>query len=337
MVLFYYSDLNLLGRRNSVFVTRIGRFLRAPGFNASSRKVWAQSTRSRCRVLAWRAKTASLTLDGALDYSQGKAWGGRRPRSKKNSVADVGTRSFSLWVIVSLAFHAFAMTTWVRPVQEPVSDVAKPSFVVTFASLPVGPVGKLAPVAKHDSLAPDELNPTPSSQPMRQPAGAATRGLRGEDPTAVLTSASGGSSAPTDVADKSRELEAALAEFDRDQAELNQALSALANGQTMVASTTPNANQVRTRLVADLNRFINPYPSVAKGHAWEGQVVLGVTVETDGRLSDIRILRSSGNSVLDRHAVDSLRKVQQFHVASGWRLPASLPLELPVTYDLTNI
>lgn len=248
-------------------------------------------------------------------------------------VGIVGTRSLGLWVGISLAFHAIAMTTWHMPVTEAISDVATPSFVVTFTPLPVGPIGKLAPVAKHEVTTPNEATSTvPPERQAQSAAAAATTESRGV-PISVKSSASGTTGAPTE---QLMELQNALDQFDRDQAEVSAELAALTAGRTLVSQPTPTADQVRARLVADLDKFFR-YPAIARNHAWEGQVVLAVTVETDGRLSGIHIIRSSGNAVLDRHAVESLGRVQNLQIASGWKLPAALPLEIPVKYILTNI
>ena len=255
-------------------------------------------------------------------------------RTKKKMVGIVGTRSLGLWVGISLAFHAIAMTTWRMPVTESISDVATPSFIVTFTPLPVGPIGTLAPVAKHETTTPSEASATVPPEKLAQsvPAAAATesRGV----PVSVKSSASATTGAPSEPL---MELQNALDEFDRDQAEVSAELAALTNGRTVISPSTPNADQVRTRLTADLQKFFDHYPAIAQTHGWQGQVVLAVTVETDGRLTGIHILRSSGNAVLDRHALESLEKVQKLQITSGWKLPASLPLELPVTYVLANL
>jgi len=255
--------------------------------------------------------------------------------SKKKAVGIVGTRFFGLWIVVSMVLHTLVMATWNAPLREPVSDAAKASFVVTFASLPVGPVGKIAPVANHDVAQPTEpAEDFAEKQSMSTPGTAETTD---ESRTMIRTSSGGRSTVASETNAQNRELEAALAEYDRDQAELDRELAANANGLTMVKTTMPNADQVRTRLVADLDKAFQPYPLLARQHGWQGLVVLALTVEKDGRITNIRITRSSGNSVLDGHAVESLRKVQQLQLAKGWRLPDSLPLELPVKYVLPNI
>ncbi|MFL6621700.1 MAG: TonB family protein [Sulfurifustis sp.] len=93
--------------------------------------------------------------------------------------------------------------------------------------------------------------------------------------------------------------------------------------------------EVQALLLADLRRYFE-YPLIARRRGWEGIVRLSVTVQPDGGLAAIRIVRSSGYDVLDRSAVAALQRVGQFAQA-GERLHGR-PLELPlsVVYRLTN-
>ncbi len=53
------------------------------------------------------------------------------------------------------------------------------------------------------------------------------------------------------------------------------------------------------------------YPAAARVRGWQGAVELSVTVAADGRVSEVRITRSSGYAVLDAAAVNAVR---------GWRI-----------------
>lgn len=104
------------------------------------------------------------------------------------------------------------------------------------------------------------------------------------------------------------------------------------------ADEAPNEvmrSEVQTLLLADLRRYFE-YPLIARRRGWEGVVRLSVTVQPDGELAAIRIVRSSGYDVLDRSAVAALQRIGQFAQA-GERLHGR-PLELPlsIVYRLTN-
>lgn len=55
-----------------------------------------------------------------------------------------------------------------------------------------------------------------------------------------------------------------------------------------------------------------PYPIRARRNGWEGRVDCLLVVEPDGRISEVRVLRSSGYPVLDEAARDT--------IAGSWRL-----------------
>lgn len=78
------------------------------------------------------------------------------------------------------------------------------------------------------------------------------------------------------------------------------------------------------------------YPPLARRHGWEGEVRLALHVAHDGRLSDIRVLSSSGHRVLDRAAIDCLTRVARLPDATGVP-PSGMETVLPVVYRLIDI
>jgi periplasmic protein TonB len=91
---------------------------------------------------------------------------------------------------------------------------------------------------------------------------------------------------------------------------------------------------VRARLgeVAETHFY---YPPLARRRGWEGEVIVGVRVEGDGRLSAIDVVASSGYRVLDNAAVESLKRMARLSDARG--LPkAGIVVRLPVRYRLVD-
>ncbi|HSH30729.1 MAG TPA: TonB family protein [Thiohalobacter sp.] len=72
------------------------------------------------------------------------------------------------------------------------------------------------------------------------------------------------------------------------------------------------------------------YPRLARLRNWEGDVLLGFQLHSDGRIDDIEVLESSGRAVLDQAALNALRSVRQ--VAYNANHPVEL--QLPVVYRL---
>ncbi len=91
--------------------------------------------------------------------------------------------------------------------------------------------------------------------------------------------------------------------------------------------------RVQARLRLDLVRHFD-YPWLARLRGWEGDVLLGVIVQASGQLDGIHIVRSSGFAVLDRSAVDSLRRVERIPEAVAWLRGRDLEMRLPVAYRL---
>lgn len=105
----------------------------------------------------------------------------------------------------------------------------------------------------------------------------------------------------------------------------------------VAAAETGNDDEIRARIQSrlrlDLARHFD-YPWLAQMRGWEGNVLLGVIVQASGRLDAIRVVHSSGFAVLDRSAVDSLRKVERIPEAVAWLHGRDLEMHLPVVYRL---
>lgn len=72
------------------------------------------------------------------------------------------------------------------------------------------------------------------------------------------------------------------------------------------------------------------YPLMARRRGWQGEVLLAFRIETDGRILDARIARSSGYGLLDKAALTALGKVKRLEHG----MPRSFTMQLPVIYRL---
>ncbi len=101
------------------------------------------------------------------------------------------------------------------------------------------------------------------------------------------------------------------------------------------SSPSAVAARVRARLQDSLrNHFY--YPSIARHRGWEGRVEVGLRVEANGRLSAIRILRTSGFAVLDHAALTSISRISQLPGAASWLGGHAIDMVLPVQYRLVD-
>lgn len=78
------------------------------------------------------------------------------------------------------------------------------------------------------------------------------------------------------------------------------------------------------------------YPRLARQRGWEGRVVLGFRVQPDGRITDVEVRESSGRSILDRAAVESLIRIERIPELADHLTNGPLTLEVPVTYRLQS-
>ena len=92
---------------------------------------------------------------------------------------------------------------------------------------------------------------------------------------------------------------------------------------------------VEAQVLSELARYFN-YPSIARQRGWQGKVLLGFNVETDGTLGQIRVAHSSGYAVLDHSALDSLSKVKTLTDAGLLPTTRIIGMQIPVIYRLEN-
>jgi TonB family protein len=94
-------------------------------------------------------------------------------------------------------------------------------------------------------------------------------------------------------------------------------------------------NQLLGQLQTRLSRYL-VYPPLARQRGWEGTVLLGLRVETDGHLDRVRIEHSSGYAVLDHSALNSLNRLGHLTEAASWLNGRSIDMQLPVIYRLVE-
>lgn len=99
------------------------------------------------------------------------------------------------------------------------------------------------------------------------------------------------------------------------------------------ATPQPDGAAVRAVLVRALRARFD-YPYLARRNNWQGEVELGLRVSGDGRISQLRIVRSSGYGMLDRAALASARRIQSLPELVHLLYGQSMDLVLPVQYRL---
>jgi len=92
-------------------------------------------------------------------------------------------------------------------------------------------------------------------------------------------------------------------------------------------------NQILGQLQTNLSHYL-VYPPLARQRGWEGTVLLGLRIESDGRIEGIHVTNGSGYAVLDNSALNSLIQVSHLTEAAVWLNGKGIDMQLPVIYRL---
>lgn len=101
--------------------------------------------------------------------------------------------------------------------------------------------------------------------------------------------------------------------------------------KTLQAATSGEA-QAQTS-VGVLRRIHPLYPLIAKKSGWEGTVLVRVTVEKNGRASQVDVSRSSGHKVLDDAALKAIKR-WTFRPARDGNIPIRSVVVIPLKFSL---
>jgi protein TonB len=93
------------------------------------------------------------------------------------------------------------------------------------------------------------------------------------------------------------------------------------------------ANKVKRELQARLQTQFE-YPLLAVRHGWQGDVHWSFRILANGTLVNIQVARSSGYALLDRSAMEALRRVRQLSDSPHWLQGRHLDMTLPIRYQL---
>jgi protein TonB len=78
-----------------------------------------------------------------------------------------------------------------------------------------------------------------------------------------------------------------------------------------------------------VQRHIN-YPPIARRMGWEGRVLIGFILEPNGNIRDLKVLKSCGYEVLDKEALDAIRRSYKDFP----KPPVSVMVKLPINFRL---
>ena len=90
---------------------------------------------------------------------------------------------------------------------------------------------------------------------------------------------------------------------------------------------------IHEKLVALIN-IRKKYPTFAARRGWQGTVQLGLRIESNGKFSQVRVLKTSGYSILDEAALTMLTSANHLNGVEVWLDGSYFDTMLPVEYQL---
>ncbi|MBU6154620.1 MAG: energy transducer TonB [Bdellovibrionales bacterium] len=114
--------------------------------------------------------------------------------------------------------------------------------------------------------------------------------------------------------------------------------SAIPSSNSTVAQNSEEAiGSTKTSYLSELRNYIErhkSYPPQARTLGHEGQAEIKFSILSDGSLSSVELLRSSGSSILDQAALSLLQRVQKLSPIPSELRMTRLDLVLPIQYSL---
>jgi protein TonB len=77
------------------------------------------------------------------------------------------------------------------------------------------------------------------------------------------------------------------------------------------------------------------YPRLATRKGWQGEVQLRVVIDASGHLREISVEQGSGYDVLDREAVEMVKRAAPFPLLAGMK-KEDVPITFPVRFRLES-
>jgi protein TonB len=93
--------------------------------------------------------------------------------------------------------------------------------------------------------------------------------------------------------------------------------------------------QYRLALLGSARRH-KLYPEIARERGWQGRVAIELVIGSDGALASASVRQSSGHGLLDREALEMLKRAAALTVVPPALQGREFRLEVPVLFELRN-
>lgn len=275
-----------------------------------------------------------------------------------NAVLELEQRPLQSWrrwalggfLLLSALSHGLLLLLPTQPPLPKAEGGQRGVLQVRMETAPVAPAAALDPTSRTPTARPEPATPVATVQatapaqpqpqvppPTRQPPAqrpAAARAAPTQDTAQATAAETQPRSAPSEDASGTADPRAVA--NTADALAKQQASTPASSEPAGTAAAGPSlADRLQARLQNSLRAYFD-YPRIARHRGWEGRVEVGLRVEANGRLSDIRILRTSGYAVLDRAALASVGRIHRLRDAAEWLGGRPMDMVLPVQYRLID-
>jgi periplasmic protein TonB len=106
-----------------------------------------------------------------------------------------------------------------------------------------------------------------------------------------------------------------------------------ANKAILASQREQQRNYLLGELQTRLSKHLT-YPNRARRRGWQGNVMLGLHIDENGQFNNVRLIHSSGYSLLDNSALSAIAKLGFISRSDTLGAAQAMDLQLPVRYRL---
>jgi TonB family protein len=112
-------------------------------------------------------------------------------------------------------------------------------------------------------------------------------------------------------------------------------LSGLKDGQANGPVSLNTSDPKYATYVTKIRQYIESewqYPDAALRYGLQGKLTLEFTIQSNGQLESLKLVRSSGSSLLDEEALRAIKAAAPFPPIPPWIKPNPLPISASMEY-----
>lgn len=248
-----------------------------------------------------------------------------------------------LAIVASVVIHAliFVLFPGLSQILKPVRSDPAPIVARLLETPPVAttPATEEVPVPMPQVNVPEhELAPPPASRPVPAPAPAARPTV---EPRARIAPAAPSSVLPADPARAVESAQSATAEvrpapsLGSDPVAPAPAPTPRAGPPATDAADPATLGQYRIALITAARRY-KKYPRIAIDNNWEGRAEVRLVIDASGAIASLSIKTGSGYEVLDKQALEMIRKAKPSATIPPALRGKGFTLDLPVLFSLSE-